>query len=263
MQGSIIAWTNNTFNPWIGCVEVSAECDHCYAKTLVTNRMGKHLWGPKQETERRVTTDSYWRQPYSWMRAAEKAGERQRVFCGSLCDWAEDHPTALATIPRLWQVIRDTEPWLDWLLLTKRALNIRKRLPSDWGKGYDNVWLGTSIGMKQYAWRRDELVKVPAAVHFISAEPLLEDITDALDMNGLQWVIIGGESGPGWRPMEHQWARNLVAKCREFDVAPFFKQSAAPRTEMGIELDGQIVREYPRTPYTLRSRPAAAATLFA
>jgi protein gp37 len=252
MENSKIAWTNMTFNPWLGCVEVSPECDNCYARTLVVGRMGKKLWGKASETDRLVTSESYWQQPYKWMREAKKNGERQRVFCGSLCDWAEDHPTAIATLPRLWELIRHTKDWLDWLLLTKRALNIRKRLPEDWGKGYPNVWLGVSIGQRQFLWRRDALVKVPAVVHFLSIEPLLEDIAEDLDLNGIQWAIIGGESGPGWRPMEHEWAHKIVAKCRQYKVAPFFKQSAAPRTEMGIELGGQIIREYPVTPYSKR-----------
>lgn len=250
-----ISWAHSTFNPWIGCVEVSDECTNCYARTLVTNRMGKNLWGKASATERQVTSKSYWSAPFSWARSARKMGMRWRVFCGSLCDWAEDHPTAIGQLPRLWELIRATEDDLDWLLLTKRALNIQKRLPPDWGSGYPNVWLGVSIGQRRYAWRRDALVKIPAIVHFISAEPLLEDISDDLEMDGLQWVIVGGESGPGWRPMNPQWARNLIQRCRDAGVAPFFKQSAAPRSGQGTELDGRVIQEFPQAATPSASRP--------
>lgn len=257
MQGSKISWTTNTFNPVLGCVKVSPECLHCYAETLVKNRMGKHLWGPKHKATRQITSDSYWRQPYSWAKAAKASGERARVFCGSLCDWAEDHPVTLSIIPRLWQVIRDTQEWLDWLLLTKRALNIHKRLPNDWGDGYRGVWLGVSIGLAAYTWRRDALVKIPAKVHFISAEPLLEDLSGVLDLTGIEWLIVGGESGSGFRPMPHEWARKLLVLARKRNVAYFFKQSSGSRTEMGTQLDGKTIQEYP-----LDRKPDVHSSLF-
>ena len=241
-DNSIIAWTNHTFNPWMGCMEVSPECDNCYARVLVTGKMGMPgNWGPAPAT-RRVTSDSYWRQPYVWARAAKAAKQRHRVFSGSLCDVFESHPTCEATRPRLWELIRDT-PELDWLLLTKRPLNIPDRLPEGWP--YRNVWLGTSIGQRQYAFRARQLVRVKAVVHFISAEPLLEDLAPALDLADIEWLIVGGESGRGYRPMETQWARNLKTLCEANRTAFFFKQSAAPRTEMGIQLDGELVRRYP------------------
>jgi protein gp37 len=240
-ENSLIAWTTHTWNPWVGCVRVSPGCQHCYAETLVKNRMGKpQLWGPKQTATRQVKKD--WSEPRRWAKKATQAGERHRVFCGSLMDFFEDHPIADATRPRVWEEIRNT-PELDWLLLTKRPENIPDRLPSGWP--FANVWLGTSIEDIKRCDRAQELVKTPAAVHFISAEPLLEDISEDLNLSDIEWLIIGGESGPGWRPMKHEWARNLIAKCRQHNVAPFFKQSAAPRTEMGIEIGGFIIREYP------------------
>jgi len=241
-ESSIIAWTDNTFNPWMGCVKVSPGCAHCYAETLTKNRMGLHLWGAK--AARQVTSPSNWKKPVAWNCEAERDGQRKRVFCASLCDVMEDHPTAAATRPRLWDLIRST-PWLDWQLLTKRPENYAGNLPADWGDGWPNVWLGTSIESNEYLGRADILRQVPATVRFISYEPALGPLTD-IDLSGIDWLIVGGESGSNFRLMDHAWARDARAKCGAAGTAFFFKQSSAYRTEMGIELDGQIVRNYPQ-----------------
>jgi protein gp37 len=225
----------------MGCEKVSAGCAHCYAETLTRNRMGLHLWGPGGR--RQVTSDGNWRKPVAWNRDAEEAGEPARVFCASLCDVFEDHPTAEATRPRLWNLIRQT-PWLHWQLLSKRPQRIAECLPRDWADGWPNVWLGTSIEDMRVADRADWLREIPAVVRFVSYEPALGPL-NALDLDGIDWVIQGGESGPGYRMMDLDWARGMRDRCRAAGVAYFFKQSAAWRTELGIELDGEIVREYP------------------
>ena len=241
-EKSIIAWTHNTFNPWMGCVKVSDGCKNCYAETLTKNRMGLSLWG--KNGRRQVTTDANWKKPLQWNKEAEKNGERTRVFCASLCDVFEDHPTANATRPRLWELIRKCQ-WLDWQLLTKRPERIEANLPADWGNGWGNVWLGTSIEDMRVAYRADILRKIPATVKFISYEPALGPLND-LDLTGLDWVLYGGESGSGYRHEDKQWARDMKAKCEAIGTCAFFhKQSAAYRTEIGIELDGEIVRNYP------------------
>jgi len=241
-EKSIIAWTNNTFNPWMGCVKVSDGCKNCYAETLTKNRMGLSLWG--KNGKRQVTTDANWRKPLQWNREAEDKGERTRVFCASLCDVFEDHPTANATRPRLWNLIKQCQ-WLDWQLLTKRPERIEANLPADWGNGWGNVWLGTSIEDMRVAERADILRQIPATVRFISYEPALGSLND-LDLTGLDWVLYGGESGSGYRHEDKQWARDMKAKCEAIGTCAFFhKQSAAYRTEIGIELDGEIVRNYP------------------
>jgi protein gp37 len=129
-------------------------------------------------------------------------------------------------------------------VLTKRPERIADNLPSDWGQGWPNVWLGTSIEDMRVAGRADYLRKIPAAVRFVSYEPALGSLAD-LDLTGLDWVIYGGESGPGYRPENKDWAREMHRKCSASGVAFFHKQSAGHRTEMGIELDGKIVREFP------------------
>jgi protein gp37 len=239
-EKTIIAWTDHTFNPWMGCTKVSDGCKNCYAETLTRNRMGLSLWGPRS---RRQVTKAPWSNVRKWNREAERDGVIRRCFTGSLCDWAEDHPTCNATRPDLWQIVRDCTH-LHFQMLTKRPENIVRFLPDDWGDGYSNVWLGTSVEDMRVAGRVDHLRAIPAAVRFISYEPALGSLAD-LDITGIDWVIYGGESGPGWRSEDKEWAREMKAKCEAEGAAFFHKQSAGHRTELGIELDGKIVRNYP------------------
>jgi len=242
MESSLIAWTDNTFNPAMGCVKVSPGCSHCYAETLTKNRMGLHLWGAGGT--RQITSDANWKKPLQWQKQAKTEGRRLKVFCASLCDVFEDHPTIDGMRPRLWDLIRRCDR-LDWQLLTKRPERIASHLPADWGEtGWHNVWLGTSIENNDYIQRADILRKIPANVRFISFEPALGPLTD-IDLTGIDWLIYGGESGSGFRHEDKQWARDIMAKCRGSGTAFFHKQSAGYKTEMGIELDGVIVREYP------------------
>lgn len=136
--------------------------------------------------------------------------------------------------------------------MTKRPERIAECLPADWGRGWDNVWLGTSIEDDRFVDRADYLRRVPAAVRFVSYEPALGPLAHALDLEGLHWLIVGGESGPGYRGMELQWARDMRTRCEDEGVAFFWKQGAAWRTEMHTQLDGETVRNYPRERRSLR-----------
>lgn len=243
MESTIIAWTDNTFNPWMGCVKVSDGCANCYAETLTRDRMGLHLWGARGKRQR--TSPANWKKPVSWNRAATAAGKSSRVFCASLCDVFEDRKPLDDYRVDLFNLIRST-PSLDWQLLTKRPENIAAMLPDDWHDGWDHVWLGTSIEDERVADRARILAEIPAAVRFVSYEPAIGPLAHALDLHGIDWVIYGGESGPGWRAEDKQWARDMHAACGKAGTAFFHKQSAGHRTELGIELDGVIVREYPR-----------------
>jgi len=235
-----IAWTDATFNIAWGCQKVSPGCQNCYADALAL-RYGHDLWGPT--AVRRTFGAKHWTEPLKWNREAGRTRTSTRVFSSSMCDIGEDHPTIAAERERLWPLIRAT-PWLDWQLLTKRAQRLAEILPDDWGPtGYPNVWLGVSIENQDYAWRADCLRGLPAAVRFVSYEPALGPLE--LDLSDIDWVIYGGESGPGFRAMDEQWARDMHRACLEAGSAFFFKQSAAPRTEMGTLLDGRLVREYP------------------
>jgi len=230
MENSKINWTDHTWNPWLGCRHVSTECDHCYADFLVSKRMGKDFttaWKTKT-----------WRDPIKWNAKApelqQELGRRVRVFCASLTDFF------LAEVdewrPAAWDIIRQCAN-LDWLILTKRPALVEKRLPADWGSGYPNVWLGTTCGVRSSYPRVDVLRNIPAQLRFISAEPLLESLVD-IDLTGVHWLIAGGESGSGFRPMKDEWAIELRDLCRKKNVGFHFKQHSAFRNGTNPLLDG-------------------------
>lgn len=238
-----IQWCHHTFNPWRGCQRVSPGCEHCYAETL-SARNPKVLgeWGPKGV--RAIASESYWRQPLAWDRAAKAAGERRRVFCASLADVFEDRPELEAPRSRLWEIV-DATPNLDWLVLTKRPENIGDMIPDCWNEKMPvHLWLGVSCEDQPRADERIPLLlQTPAAVRFVSAEPLLGPIQFGVDGEmydygvgrndhnepRLHWIIVGGESGPGARMCRVEWVRSIVNQCREAGTACFVKQlGAAP-----------------------------------
>lgn len=220
---SKIDWTDHTFNPWIGCSKVSPGCEHCYAESE-SKRRGWAVWGKGKPRKR--TTKANWRKPIAWNKEAFEKGRRVRVFCASLSDvfdaevdpcWRND----------LWELIRQT-PCLDWLVLTKRPQNIPKMLPADWGQGWPNVCLMTSIEDHARLGRIQQLLNVPSRHWALSIEPLLEPIYLKPEwLRQLHWIIVGGESGRGARPMHPVWARTLLEQCEESGVAFFFKQWGA------------------------------------
>jgi|AGTN01.3.fsa_nt_gi Bacteriophage protein gp37 len=277
-QDSKIAWTHSTWNLIWGCEKISPGCVNCYADTL-SSRYGFDVWGPGKK--RRVFPEKHWREPLAWDRKAAKDGYRHRVFCSSMTDVFLDDPTVTTERAKLWPLIKET-PNLDWLLLTKRSGRIADCLPPDWGEGYPNVWLGVSVESQPYTSRIDDLLKVPAVVRFVSAEPLLGslDLTPWLlppcggDVRsghlcrlchswrcGLDWVIVGGESGAGFRPMDDKWVRDIRRQVEGAGMSFFFKQHAAFRSGTGEELDGEVVKNYP-TPRRIALPMAAQTELF-
>lgn len=221
-QHSAIEWTHHTFNPWWGCLKVSPACTYCYAETWA-KRVGQQLWGPT--APRRTFGDAHWREPLRWNRAAEAHGRRERVFCASMADVFEDRLELAPSRDSLFDLIEKT-PHLDWLLLTKRPENIGRL--SRWRQRFpDNVWLGTTVELQEYAAPRlDALLTHDAVVHFASCEPLLGplDLTRWLSPGRLNWLIAGGESGWHARPMTPAWARALRDQCIRADVPFHFKQ---------------------------------------
>lgn len=251
-----IEWTDHTFNPWWGCTKVSPACDNCYAESFA-KRVGYSetgggfpIWG--KDAGRRFFSDSHWTEPVAWDRKAEKAGERRRVFCGSMCDVMEDRGDLDPHRERLYGLI-DATPSLDWLLLTKRPQNFRRLLPKAWlDHPRPNVWLMTTVESPGYLWRVRELVNTPAVVHGLSCEPLLAPLDleypdeiypkgPPMCCNGhecgcigqpveppllhdIQWVITGGESGHGARPAHPDWYRSLRDQCAKRRVPFLFKQ---------------------------------------
>lgn len=220
-----IAWTHATHNFWIGCDEISAACDFCYAREL-SERYGWAKWGPKEPRHR--TSIGNWRKPYAWDRAAAKAGERTRVFTNSLADFF-DNKVSPSWRADAWKIIRET-PHLDWLILTKRPQNIAHMLPGDWGGGWPNVWLGTTAeNQVEYDRRRRYLLAVDAAVYFYSIEPMLSPVIRdlAAEHGKTVWYICGGESGTQRRAFDLQWAEDLRRSCAATETPFFFKQDSA------------------------------------
>lgn len=312
-ENSAIGWTDSTFNPWVGCEKVSPGCAYCYAESLVTGRMGRAgTWGAAGTRER--TAASTWAKPLAWERGADRwhaeHGRRQRVFCASLADMFEPRPELEPWRAELFDLI-EACPSLDWLLLTKRPEEARDWLAERlaricsacggdgcaacdgrgaWGELPPNVWVGVSIENSRYTWRADVLREIPAAVRFISAEPLLGSLFPGfpkrgarydLDLSGIDWLIVGGESGGrSARPMHPQWARELRAAClgginvdsdhpATYRPAFFFKQwgSWAPdtgdrgRSIVALSPDGSVrsAAEALPSPDTAWMRYAGAA----
>lgn len=213
-----ISWTDHTFNPWIGCTKVSDACINCYAEAMMDHRYHRVDWGG----ERKLTSAANWRLPIRWNKSAKEDSVRRRVFCASLAD-VFDNQVPDRWRSDLWNLI-DRCPALDWMLLTKRPQNIKKMLPSGWP--WPHVWLGTTTENQIEADRRlPTLLMIPAAVHFASVEPQLEAIDlNGYLTNGLDWIIVGGESGSGYRSFDQDWARSLRDQCRNAGAAFFMKQ---------------------------------------
>ncbi|WP_244497600.1 DUF5131 family protein [Aureimonas sp. AU40] len=227
---SAIEWCDSTFNPWIGCTKISSACDNCYAETLMDKRYGRVEWGPHGARIR--TSPANWALPRRWQRQADafqkEHGRRQRVFCASLAD-VFDNQAPEGAREDLWALIREC-PDLDWLLLTKRPQNIAKMLPAFWGDVRRSVWLGISTENQEELERRSRAVRdvfaerFYPAVLFASAEPLLSPLDLRKSALTFDWIIAGGESGSGARPMSIQWVRELRDQCAEAGVAFLFKQ---------------------------------------
>lgn len=220
-----ISWAHNTMNPWLGCTKVSPACDHCYAETWDTKSASVGRWGPKADRTR--TKIQNWNKARKWQRQAVAEGQRKIVFCASLADVFDNHKSIQdAWRADLWSLVRET-PDLIWMFLTKRPQNIMRYLPADWGDGYENVALGASVeNQVEHDRRAKVLASVPAKVRFFSMEPLLEAVTLDPEIMGTQvrYVIAGGESGAGARPMNAEWARQARDACVATGTLFHFKQ---------------------------------------
>lgn len=277
-EQSKIEWTHHTFNPWWGCVRVSPACEHCYAETFA-KRVGQQVWGAR--APRREMSEQHWAQPLRWDAKAEAAGERHRVFCASMADWAERHADPVvnawldAQRARLFALIERTRN-LDWLLLTKRPENILDMVPGAWrtGGGPRNVWLGTTAENEQYAARRipalvEARANICAPVAFVSYEPALGQvdwsaymepiIISGIAFRGINWLIVGGESGAGARAFHTEWAEDAVLAARQHGVPVHVKQMGARPMRAGmvvqlVDRKGGDWMEWPR-PLRVREYP--------
>lgn len=222
-DNTAISWATHSYNPWIGCQKVGPGCDNCYAESWDERFEGGIHWGPG--APRRRTSAANWRKPLRWNRDALAFDQRARVFCASLADVFDNavDPVWRQDLARL---IRDT-PMLDWMLLTKRIGNVPHMVERDFdGILPDNVWLGASI-VTQIEADRDipKLLAVPAAVRWLSMEPLIEHVhINPDDMTKLDMIVVGGESGGNARHFDLAWARDLLKQSRAGNTAYHFKQ---------------------------------------
>jgi protein gp37 len=229
-ETTTISWTGRTWNPWRGCDKVSPGCAHCYMFTE-QRRYGRD---PSEVVR---TSPATFNAPLS-----RKWAEPALVFTCSWSDWF--HEDADEWRGEAWDIVRRT-PHLTYQILTKRPERIAEHLPADWGDGYPNVWLGVTIENRRFVGRADVLRSVPAVVRFISAEPLLGPLVgtltgigypgrdhlwlddylgDGLDLTEIDWIIIGGESGPGCRRFDEEWARDLTEHAQDAGTAVHVKQ---------------------------------------
>jgi protein gp37 len=234
MAQSSIEWTESTWNPLTGCTKISPGCKHCYAE-----RMAKRLQGMGQPRYANGFTltlhEDILELPLSWKKP-------QLIFVNSMSDmFHEDVPAAF--IHKMFDVMRRAA-WHQFQVLTKRADRLREMSQSiAWS---ENVWMGVSVERRDYVSRIDDLRSTGARVKFVSAEPLLGPLR-TLDLRGIDWVIVGGESGPGARPIEEAWVLEIQARCQKAQVPFFFKQwGGVNKKKAGRLLQGRTWDELPR-----------------
>jgi protein gp37 len=227
---SAIEWTEATWNPVTGCDQISPGCAHCYAKTFAERWRGVPGHPYEQGFDLRIWPQRL-EQPLKWKRP-------RTIFVNSMSDLFHERIPA-SFIAEVFAVMVEADQHV-FQVLTKRPdriLELASDLP--WPS---NVWMGVSIENRRFVHRADLLREVPAAVRFISAEPLLGPL-EGLNLDAIDWLIAGGESGPGARPVRPEWIRELRDRCRSEDVAFFFKQwggrtpKAGGRMLDGVEHD--------------------------
>ena len=216
-QSSKIEWTDATLNFWYGCHKVSDGCTHCY----MFRDMPRYGHDPNVVTRSKTFYDSL-----KWAKSS-KLKPGSRIF---VCSWSDFFiEEADDWRPEAWGIIKQT-PQFTYLILTKRVDNILDRLPPDWGEGYPNVWLGpTAENQEQYDIRVPAILQIPAALHFVSMEPMLELIDPCLsiylkDAPHPEWIIIGAESGAGRRYCNPNDMIKIVGQCKEHGIPVFVKQ---------------------------------------
>ena len=232
-KGSTIEWTESTWNPVTGCTKISPGCKHCYAERMARRLKGMRL--PAYANGFRLTLQPrVLEAPLSWKKP-------QRIFVNSMSDlFHKDVPETY--ISRVFGVMTQAS-WHQYQVLTKRSARLQEldsHLP--WAS---HIWMGVSVETEEYVYRIDQLRKTAAHVKFLSLEPLLGPLPH-LDLEGIHWVIVGGESGPGARPMDPDWVRDIRDQCRTAGVPFFFKQwGGVFKKRHGRTLDSRTWDEMP------------------
>jgi len=232
--GTTIEWTTATWNPLTGCTKISPGCAHCYAERMSVRL--KLMGQPNYVNGFELTLhERMLDQPLRWKKP-------QSIFVNSMSDlFHKDVP--IDFIHRVFDVMTKAH-WHQFQVLTKRAERLEELSAEiEWP---ENVWQGVSVENADYAFRVDHLRRTGAKTKFLSIEPLLGPIP-YLDLSGIDWVIIGGESGPGARPMQREWIVDLIAQCERADVPVFFKQwGGTNKKKTGREIDGRTYDGKPR-----------------
>jgi protein gp37 len=238
-QVSAIEWTDATWNPVRGCTKISPGCKHCYAETFAERFRGVKRHPYEQGFDLRLVPEKLG-EPLRW-RAPKM------VFVNSMSDLFHDAvPEAyIVEVAKVMVAAR----WHTYQVLTKRSERLRELLNSSlaFAARQPHIWWGVSVEDRKYGLPRiDELRKASAEIRFLSVEPLLEDL-GRFDLDGIHWVIVGGESGPGARPMNREWVLSVRDQCQRAGAAFFFKQWGGVRkSATGRKLDGRTYDEFPR-----------------
>ena len=242
MRTTKIEWTDKTWNPITGCTKKSAGCAHCYAEVMTRRLKAMHLEKYKNGFELTLHEDEL-KQPLKWRGT-------HNIFVCSMSDIFHEN-VPFEFVDKIMAVI-DKTPQHRYQILTKRAERMAeyfkdKMIPK-------NVWLGVTVECKDNKYRIDELRSLNASVKFLSCEPLLEDLEE-LNLNDIDWVIVGGESGPKARPMKEEWVLNIKKQVEKLNTAFFFKQWGTwgsdgvkrNKCKNGKLLKGKVFQEMPYT----------------
>jgi len=236
---STIEWTESSWNPVTGCSKISTGCAYCYAERM--SRRLKAMGQKNYVNGFKVTPHPHALDlPLKWKKP-------QNVFVNSMSDlFHKDIP--LDFLHQTFDIMNQAH-WHRFQVLTKRAKRLAELAPClDWP---DNVWMGVTVENASYIKRIDNLRNVPAAVRFLSLEPLLGPLSN-LDLSNIDWVIAGGESGPGARPMDKKWALDIQQQCRKANVPFFFKQwGGVNKKKNGRLLNGRVYNEMPEPAYAM------------
>jgi protein gp37 len=231
---SKIEWTDATWNPVRGCTKISPGCKHCYAERFAERFRGVKGHPFEQGFDLRLIPAKV-AEPLSWRKP-------QRIFVNSMSDLFHDNvPTEY--IQSVFAVMNQAD-WHQYQVLTKRAERLEElshKLP--WAP---HIWMGVSVENKDYLWRIDHLRRTKAHIKFLSIEPLLGPL-GKINLRGIDWVIVGGESGPGARGMNAEWVTAIKGQCVRAGVAFFFKQwGGVQKKRHGRELEGRTWDEMPK-----------------
>jgi len=233
---SHIEWTHSSWNPVTGCSRVSEGCQHCYAERMAKRLQGMGVAKYAKGFEVNVHPDVL-EEPLGWKKP-------RLIFVNSMSDLFHEK-IPVAYLRQIFDVMRRAD-WHVFQILTKRAERLAKMAPRiDWPP---NVWMGVTVESARFTHRIDHLREAGAAIKWLSMEPLLTPVSD-IDLTGIDWVVVGGESGPGARPMKKEWVVDIQKQCREQNVHFFFKQwGGMNKKKAGRRLNGRIFDDMPELP---------------